>query len=43
VELDVEPRVGRVDTVPRFFVGGASGPVSLEVVTTDAAGHRWRS
>jgi dienelactone hydrolase len=43
VELNVEPRVGRVDTVPRVVVGGASGPVSVEVVTTDAAGHRWQS
>src|SRR5688500_11766803 len=43
VELTVEPRVGRVDTVPRVVVGGAPGPVSVEVVTIDAAGHRWRS
>ncbi len=43
MELTVEPRVGRVDTVPRVVVAGAPGPLSVEVVTTDAAGHRWRS
>jgi len=44
VELVVEPRLGRVDTVPSLAVHGAQGPrVRLEVVTTDAAGHRWRS
>ena len=43
MELVVEPGAGRVDTVPRLVVRGVRGPVMLEVVTTDAAGHRWRS
>ncbi len=43
MELIVEPAAGRVDVVPRVLVPGARGPVRLEIVTTDAAGHRWRS
>lgn len=43
MELVVEPEVGPVDAVPRLLVRGAHGPVTVEVTTTDAAGHSWRS